>query len=61
MGKNKYKIIETVCFPNKWKVQHYMARDTNASYLFHKELKEAIYQVEECFNGEVVNVVYLEN
>ena len=57
--KEKYEIIETPCFPNKWKVVRCLGKLNNVTYLFHKELKDAIYQVEEIFKGEVVDTKYL--
>jgi len=37
-----FQIIETHCFPNKWKIKTVGYKDDNATYLYHKTVESAL-------------------
>lgn len=59
--QGQYRIVETPCFPNSWKVIPVNGRETNATHLFHPSIKDATEQVEKMFNGIVIETIYMEN
>ena len=57
--EKKYLIMQTLCFPNAWKVVSAIGRPNNAHYLFHPTLEKAKEQVVNDFHGEVLEIVRL--
>ena len=41
MDIKKYRIVETHCFPNKWKIEEVGYNDDNATYRYHKTIEDA--------------------
>ena len=59
--KARYRIKETPCFPNSWKVVPVNGFERNATYLFHPTKEKAQEQIEKLFNGILIETIYLEN
>lgn len=60
--KNKqYRIVETHCYPNSWKVASVLGTSLNSAFLFHSSIDKAKEQIEKKFNGKVLEIIYLEN
>jgi hypothetical protein len=59
--QGRYRIIETPCFPNSWKISPVNGRDSNATCYYHPTKEDAETVVEKTFNGIVIETIYLEN
>jgi len=57
----QYRIIETPCHPNVWKVVPKWGRNSNATHLFHPTLDMAKEQIEKELKGKLLEILYLEN
>ena len=61
MKTKKFHIIETHCFPNKWKIKTVGYKDDNATYLYHPTVEKALEWIDK-FGGaryKTVNVIKL--
>jgi hypothetical protein len=60
-AKGQYRIVETPCFPNSWKVVPVQGRNSNATFLYHPTQASAKDQIEQQFNGILLETIFLEN
>jgi hypothetical protein len=61
VNEKRYNIVETECFPCSWKVVSVIGKDDNAAYLFHRTEKQARYQIENDFHGQVIEILNLSS
>jgi hypothetical protein len=59
--QGRYRIIETPCFPNSWKISPVLGRESNATHLYHPTKEEAEEAIEKVFNGILIETIYMEN
>ena len=59
--KGRFRIVETPCFPNPWKVVPVSGRDRNTTFLYHPTIDKAKHQIEQVFGGIHLETIYMEN
>ena len=59
--QGRYRIVKTSCYPNCWKVVPVLGRNSNSSCMYHPTKDKAEEQVENTFNGIIIETLYLEN
>lgn len=63
METKKFKIVQTPCFPNQWKIETIGYRDNNATHLYHKTIENAQNWIKK-FGGiknPSIEIIYLKN
>lgn len=61
--KKLYRIIQVRCHPDpiKWKVVADLGRVNKDPKLFHANFRDAKRQIEEKFDGELLEIIYMRN